>query len=63
MRTRNRWVRAVWSAWSAATQAWEWEREAACYGYATEEREWAELHPAPRYRDFLVSMAGGQCYA
>lgn len=63
MRTRNRWVRAVWNTWSAATEAWWLQREEACMGYATEMREWEADHPRPRYGEFLVSMAGGQCYA
>ena len=62
-RTWNAWVREVSEAYTSAAQAWYLEAEAASCGYATELREYAETHPRPRYRDFLESMAGGQCYA
>lgn len=54
---RNWWREYVTDLWRCADQAWWLAREAACNGWATEEREWTESHPRPLFRDFLTSEA------
>lgn len=41
-----------------ADLTWLAAREAACNGWKTEEREFAQLHPRPTLKDFLIRMAG-----
>lgn len=53
---RNAWRERVTEAYTLARLAWEAEAEAVTYGYGTEMREYREAHPAPRFKDFLVSM-------
>lgn len=56
--TWNPWVRSVWGAWRAATDAWLAALETASNGWTTEARDFRAEHPAPRFRDFLVDMKG-----
>lgn len=43
---------------AAAAQAWWLGREAVAIGYATEQREYAQEHPRPTLKGFLVGNAG-----
>lgn len=51
------WRDRVMSEWGLATEVWLAEREVAGNGWATETAEFEESHPAPRFHDFLVSLA------
>ena len=42
----------------AAREAWRDEAESVDYGYATEHAEYAELHPQPTLKSFLVERRG-----
>ena len=44
------------STWRDAHDAWLAQRENVCYGYATENREYAELHPQPTYKAVLIGL-------
>lgn len=41
-----------------ATLIWEAQREAACNGWATEEREFLETHPRPTLKQYLMLNRG-----
>jgi hypothetical protein len=45
------------STWREAHDAWLLQREAVCIGYATEEREYAQLHPRPTFKATLIGLA------
>ena len=47
------WVREVHETYLAARVQWELDREADSNGWATEMREFAQAHPAPRYADHV----------
>lgn len=55
---RNWWREMNCSILLDATLTWEHQREAACYGYATEMAEFAELHPRPTLKAFLLANKG-----
>jgi hypothetical protein len=42
---------------AAADHAWWLERERVAIGYTTEMAEFAQLHPRPTLRSFLVHLA------
>lgn len=42
----------------SANAAWERQCEEVALGYATETAEYAETHPRPTLKEFLVSNAG-----
>lgn len=54
---RNAWREYVMDALSAADHAWWLDREAVAIGYATEMAEYAEEHPRPTLKAFLVGLA------
>lgn len=49
-------VTISWELWNLATISWEQSREEICNGWNTEESEFAERFPAPRFRDYLVDV-------
>jgi hypothetical protein len=53
----NPWVRFVWEHWHLSAHTWELACEAETYGYATEIAEYAETHPRPRFKDFLINLS------
>jgi hypothetical protein len=53
----NPWRDYVTDTWRCAHHAWWLAMEAACVGYATEEREWRAVHPCPRLGDFMVELS------
>lgn len=57
---RHWWREYVVDAWRSATQAWELACEAEAIGYPTETAEYAEKHPRPRLKDFLIHLSRGQ---
>lgn len=57
---RHWWRELVVESWRAAHHAWWLQREATALGYRTEQREYDDLHPAPRLADFMVAMSTGQ---
>lgn len=54
----NWWREFIVSHWFAADQAWQLAREAEAIGYATEEAEYAQEHPRPTLKAFMVQNAG-----
>lgn len=56
---RNAWRDFICDAWSSADHAWWLACENVAYGYATEIREYAEAHPRPQLKDFMVQLAPG----
>lgn len=54
----NWWREYVWNEWAAAYQAWRLGMELEATGYATEEAEYRQAHPSPKFRDYLVALAG-----
>lgn len=56
---RHWWRDLVTDAHSCAMQAWFLQAEANAIGYETELREYAEQHPRPRLRDFMVHLSQG----
>lgn len=56
---RHWWREYVTDVYRAADHAWWLARENAAYGYHTEMREFAEAHPRPRLRDFMVHLSTG----
>lgn len=57
MRSRNPWVRFIMEHWWLDTITWETRAEAASNGWATELREYAETHPRPRLKDYMVGLS------
>lgn len=57
---RHWWRELVHEAWLLADHSWQLQREAVASGYATEEREYAEVHPRPLLKDFLVHLSTGK---
>lgn len=55
---RNWWRELNVDSWRHADHAWWLDREATALGYATEKREYAEAHPRPTLKGFLISNAG-----
>lgn len=55
---RNWWREYNRSLLLDATLTWESQAEAVTYGYATEMAEYAELHPRPNLKDFLIRNKG-----
>lgn len=54
-----------WREWNTdllhcADHAWWLAREAVAVGYATEEREYADQHPRPTLKAFLIHNAGAR---
>lgn len=60
VKRRHWWRDMCHDAYMAAAHAWELQAEAVALGYATELREFAEAHPRPRYKDFLVHLSSGR---
>lgn len=58
-RRRHWWRDVVTDAWRCAMHAWELEAERVALGYATELAEYAEQHPRPRLKDFMVHLSSG----
>lgn len=56
---RHWWREYITDCWRSADHAWWLAREAVAIGYATEEREYAQLHPRPRLRDFMTHLSTG----
>lgn len=56
---RHWWRELVTDAFRSATAAWDLQAEAVAIGYATELREYAEQHPRPRLKDFMVHLSNG----
>lgn len=54
----NWWREMIVETWFLADHVWQLEREEVAIGYATEEREYAELHPRPTLKRFMQDMAG-----
>lgn len=54
---RNAWREYVTEAWRMADHAWWLACEAEAIGYATEIAEYAEAHPRPTLKAFLVGLA------
>lgn len=50
----------ITDAWRSADHAWFLAAEAVAIGYTTELREYAEHHPRPRLKDFMVQLSQGQ---
>lgn len=55
---RNWWREYVTDLWASADHAWWLQAEAVAVGYDTELEEYAQAHPRPRFKDFLVELAG-----
>lgn len=55
---RNWWREYNCSLLLDAALTWEAQAEAVTYGYRTEMAEYAELHPRPNLKDFLVRNKG-----
>jgi hypothetical protein len=56
--TRNWWLETIMQTWSDADYAWQADRERVALGYATENREYAELHPRPTLKETMVGLKG-----
>lgn len=56
---RHWWREFITDAWRSADHAWWLDRENVATGYATEMREYAEAHPRPKLRDFMVHLSTG----
>lgn len=56
---RHWWRELVTEAWRAAYDAWWLEREEVAIGYATEQREFSAVKPAPRLADFMRHLSSG----
>lgn len=54
------WMAAAIADYRDARAAWELAREAVAIGYATEEREYAETHTAPRLAEFIRDAAAAR---
>jgi hypothetical protein len=55
---RNWWREFNTDVWRHADHAWWLAREAVANGWATEQREFAEVHPRPTLKGFLLANAG-----
>lgn len=56
---RHWWRELVTEAWWCADVAWQSHREAVALGYTTKMREFAQAHPRPKLRDFMVELSTG----
>lgn len=56
---RNLWREHITDAWRAADHAWWLARENVAYGYATESAEYAQDHPRPTLKAFMIGLAPG----
>lgn len=53
------WREMVHDAWRSANDAWEARREEVAIGYETEMAEFAQAHPRPTLRAFMVALSQG----
>jgi len=58
---RNWWRDLICDQFYAADHAWWLAREATALGYATEEAEYADQHPRPTLKGFMLALAGATC--
>lgn len=56
---RHWWREYITDAWRSADHAWWMARENSALGYSAEMREFAQLHPRPRLRDFMTHLSTG----
>lgn len=54
---RNWWREYVTDAWRCADHAWWLAMEDATSLWATEMAEWAETHPRPTLKGFMIGLA------
>jgi len=54
---RNWWREYIVESWFCAHRAWWLARESVAMGYKTEEREYAEKHPQPTLKSFMIALA------
>lgn len=55
---RHVWRETVTETFYLADEAWQAEAETVAIGYATELREFAELHPRPTLKEAMLALAG-----
>lgn len=56
----NWWREYVWGLWRSAYDAWLWQMQDVCLGYEEEEREYRYNNPSPKFKDFLIQLAGSE---
>lgn len=56
-RRRHYWREQLVEAFYCASHAWELEAEATAIGYETELAEFAEEHPRPTLKGFMVALS------
>lgn len=54
---QNWWRDHIVDSWFCAWYAWWLVREDTAMGYKTEEREFAENHPQPTLKSFMIALA------
>lgn len=57
VRRRHLWREQLVDAFRCADEAWRLQAEAEAIGYATELREFAEQHPRPTLKGFMLALA------